>query len=274
MSRKLFCQISPFAYKISLIKCRALRHIKNLLSSRNVAKTKQELPLNFLVCSHKSLIRRTLGNVDLQLQNNKAVNLSIAAPKITNIIIKPRETFSFWALVGKCTEKKGYKEGLTISSGLPSSGIGGGLCQFTNLIHWLILHTPLDIVEHHHHDGIDMFPDFGRQVPFGVGTSIMYNYLDYRFKNNTDYNYQIITWVDDQYLCGELRADKKPVEKFHIKKENECFVKENEIVYRCGKIYRLCVDIRTGNLIKKELIKSNHAKVMYDSSELLIINKK
>ena len=24
--------------------------------------------------------------------------------------------------------------------------------KFTNLIHWMILHTPLDIVEHHHHD--------------------------------------------------------------------------------------------------------------------------
>jgi vancomycin resistance protein VanW len=30
--------------------------------------------------------------------------------------------------------------------------VGGGLCQFTNLLHWVALHSPLEIAEHHHHD--------------------------------------------------------------------------------------------------------------------------
>lgn len=273
MKRKLFCQLSPLAYKISVFKCQTVRRFKNLFSFGKTARQRQTEKLPFLICSHKSLIRRTLGNVNPQLQSNKAVNLAIAAPKVTGIIIKPQEEFSFWAAAGKCTVKKGYKEGLTISAGQPSTGIGGGMCQFTNLIHWLVLHTPLKITEHHHHDNIDMFPDFGRQVPFGVGTSIMFNYLDYRFKNKTDYTFQLITWVDDQYLCGEIRADKALSVKYHIKKENECFVKENGMVYRCGEIYRHCVDVRTGNLIKKELIKSNHARVMYDTSHLAVEDK-
>ncbi|MCV4732570.1 VanW family protein, partial [Escherichia coli] len=83
-------------------------------------------------------------------------------------------------------------EGLTIAGNEASKGIGGGLCQFTNLIHWMALHTELDIVEHHHHDRLDLFPDYGRQIPFGTGTSIMYNYLDYRLKNNTSITYQIV----------------------------------------------------------------------------------
>lgn len=107
----------------------------------------------------------------------------------------------------KPSKAKGYRTGLTIANETPSSGIGGGMCQMTNLIHWMILHTPLEIIEHHHHDGFDLFPDFNRQVPFGTGTSIVYNYLDYRFKNNTDQTFQLIIYVTDTHLCGELRAE-------------------------------------------------------------------
>ena len=37
-------------------------------------------------------------------------NLAISAPKITGILIKPGETFSLWKLVGRISEKYGYKE--------------------------------------------------------------------------------------------------------------------------------------------------------------------
>ena len=126
----------------------------------------------------------------MELQNNKAINLQLAAPKVSGIIINPGETFSFWKLVGNPSKRRGYQMGLTIVNGNTSKGIGGGMCQFTNLIHWMTLHTELDIIEHHHHDEYDLFPDFGRKVPFGTGTSIYYNYLDYRIQNNTNYKCQ------------------------------------------------------------------------------------
>ena len=272
MERKLFCEISPLTYKISMYKCITVRHIKNLLSKEKFAKTKQKELLPVVIYKHNSLIRRKLGNVDLQLQENKAVNLSIAAPKITNIIIKPGETFSLWYLVGKCGKRQGYKEGLTIDNNKPSKGIAGGMCQLSNLIHWMILHTELEITEHHHHDNLDLFPDFKRVIPFGTGTSIMYNYLDYRFKNTTDNTYQLIIYTTDEYLCGELRSNKEEKYSYHIHAEDVFFSRENGIVYRNGKVYRTKIDKTTGNTIKKELIRENHAKVCYDTSNLEIID--
>lgn len=244
--------------------------MKNLFMRGRLAYEKSEEILPVLICKHSSLIMRRLGNVDLTLQENKAVNLQIAAPKVSKILIKPNETFSFWKLVGNCSAKKGYKEGLTISGGKVSSGTGGGMCQFTNLIHWLVLHTPMEITEHHHHDGIDLFPDYGRQIPFGVGTSIMYNYLDYRFFNNTGATFQLITYTSEGHLHGEIRADRPLDRKFHIKCEDEHFVKENDTVYRKSKIYKECYDKSTGNLLSRELIKDNFARVMYDTSNLTI----
>ena len=271
--RKLFCEISPLTYKISVQKCILVRKIKNIISSNKFATSKKEDILPVTVYKHSSLIRRKLGNVDLQLQENKAVNLSIAAPKVNKTIINPGETFSFWQLVGNPSEKNGYKTGLTIAHGEPSKDIGGGMCQFTNLIHWMILHSPLEIVEHHHHDGVDLFPDFGRVVPFGTGTSILYNYKDYRFKNNTDQCFQLITYTDNEYLHGELRCEKPLNEAYHVKSENEYFSREDGVVYRNGEIYRTIVNKETGNIIERKLIKTNHAKVMYDTSNLVIIDK-
>lgn len=190
---------------------------------------KSETPLPMLIYNPHYLILRRLGNEDMELQENKAVNLSIAALTVNGIIINPGETFSFWRLVGYDSVKKGYKEGLTISNGKPSRGIGGGLCQFTDLIHWMVLHSELTIVEHHHHDSIDLFPDFKRQIPFGPSTSIVYNYLDYRFLNNSDRTYQILVWSDGEYLRGELRADKPQDKSYHIHSANEFFSKRTEL---------------------------------------------
>jgi vancomycin resistance protein VanW len=262
--RRLFCQISPTTYRISVSKSILLRDLKDTLSLRKFATTKMDVPLPVLIYENKSLMRRVLGNVDPALQENKVVNLRLSAPKVTNVVIYPGQVFSFWKLVGRCTEKEGYKKGLTIQSGELSEGIGGGMCQFTNLIHFIVLHSPMDIVEHHHHDELDLFPDFGRQIPFGTGTSIEYNYLDYRFKNNTDIIFQLITYVTDRYLCGELRADKPMDVRYHIRTENEHFSREGEAVYRNSLVFREQIDKKTGNLLLKQLIKKNHARVMYD----------
>ena len=270
MKRKLFCEISPLTYRISVYKCRLIRSLKNLFIRGKFAKTFSADPLPYLVYRHNSLIRRRLGNVDMRLQENKAVNLSLTVPKINGVLIRPGQIFSFWELVGKLTKQKGYKEGLTIANGKPSSDIGGGMCQFTNLIHWMVLHTPMTMIEHHHHDYIDLFPDFNRQIPFGTGTSIMYNYLDYRFLNSTDRTYQLLTYTTDEYLCGEIRASSMQPEKYHIFAEDEHFEKVGDDVFRCGKVYRSRIDRETGNQIEKTLLKNNCAKVMYDTGDLTI----
>lgn len=263
MSRKLFCQICPVTYKISVGKGIVVRRLQWLLKRNSYASTYTMDRLPVKIYNHKSLIRRKLGYVDMQLQENKATNLSLAAPHINGITIKKGETFSFWKLVGKCTKSKGYKEGLIIKSGEVSHGVGGGMCQFTNLIHWMVLHSPLTIIEHHHHNQIDMFPDFGRQVPFGTGTSVMYNYLDYQFINKTDQTFQLIVYSTDDYLCGELRSDKPIDHSYHVVEENSYFIKEQDGFYRNNEIYRKQIDKKTGQLVNKTLVVKNHAKVLY-----------
>ena len=100
-------------------------------------------------------------------------------------VVNPGEVFSFWRAVGNPTKRKGSEKGLVISRSGFVADYGGGLCQMANMIHWLVLNSPLTVTELHHHSDA-LFPDDRRRVPFGTGTSVCYNNIDYRFRNDTD----------------------------------------------------------------------------------------
>ena len=78
MKRKLFCEICPFTYRLSMEKEILKRHLKDFLHKTCFAQERTGDSLPVLVYQHKSLIRRRLGNVNMQLQENKATNLALA----------------------------------------------------------------------------------------------------------------------------------------------------------------------------------------------------
>ncbi len=261
--RRLFCEINPFFYWLSVKKETLKRHIKNFFSGDRLAKTRCRTNLPETVMTHSSVLVRRLHNVDLRLQENKVTNIQLACDRISGIVIHPCETFSFWKLVGKTTAKKGYKEGLIIKKNGISSGIGGGMCQMANMIHWLVLNSPLTVTELHHHSDA-LFPDERRKVPFGTGTSINYNNLDYRFKNNTDQRVQILVWCENGELKGELKSERPFPFTYKLVEKNHHFKKEAENFYRISQVYRYVYDRTTNREIEKQLILDNHSLVMYD----------
>ncbi len=262
--RKLFCELSPLCYKISVKKECLLRDIMDMKSNVHFASEINTVPFPVIVKSHTSSVLRKLEGVDMQLQQNKRTNLRLAGEKINGIVINPGETFSFWHLVGDPTAKRGYLDGLVISNGKLEKGIGGGLCQLANLIHWLVLNSPLTVTELVHHSDA-LFPDSGRRVPFGTGTSVFYKNVDYRFKNTTDRPVQLLVWLDENELCGELRAPTAFPYIYRITEENQGYIEEDGIFYRVSKVYRITLD-RERRIMRRELILDNHSKVMYDYS--------
>ena len=151
-----------------------------------------------------------------------------------------------------------------ISAGKLGKGIGGGLCQLANLIHWLILNSPLTVTELVHHSDA-LFPDSGRRVPFGTGTSVFYKNVDYRFMNTTDRTVQLLVWVDDKELCGELRAERGFPYIYRITEENQGYIEEDGVFYRVSRVYRVTLD-RDRRVMRRELVLDNHSRVMYDYS--------
>lgn len=264
--RKQFCEYGPICYDIARWKESRRKDFRDWKAGRKFAKKRDKENLEYIWKSDTKVLLRQLPGVDMQLQKNKVKNLQLASKKIDGIIIEPGEEFSFWNLVGLPTKRKGYLEGLVIKGVKLGQGTGGGLCQMGNMIHWLVLHTPLQVTELHHHSDA-LFPDVKRRVPFGTGTSICYKALDYRFKNTTNHRIQIRVWLDDTMLNGEIRSDVPLNERYKIVEEDNYYAQEeNGIFYRNSKVYRILIDKETKQEVKKELILKNHSQVMYDYS--------
>ena len=160
----------------------------------------------------------------MALQHNKVVNLRLASARTDGVVIRPGETFSFNKVVGNCTRRKGYVVGMRLSNGDASAGVGGGICQLANLLHWMFLHSPLTVVERSEHS-FDPFPDKNRVLPWGVGCSIVWNYVDLVVRNDTDTTFQVHTWLEEKHLRGELRADRPIEHSYKVEARDEEFVR-------------------------------------------------
>lgn len=262
-----FTEIHPILYHLRIKQKTLFRYLQNIRDRKKVARNRSKTSYPYTCKKHQSLLRRRLGDSDPRLQENKIVNLSIATNKIDGILIHPGEIFSFWELVGKTTKAKGYIEGMQLSQGEVKTGVGGGICQLANLLYWMVLHTPLTIIERHHHS-FDPFPDEGRVLPFGSGASVFYNFVDLRFLNNTKQSYQIRVWLTDQHLKGSIFSNEQVQYAYHIEERNHLFSKKKEKNYRQNEIWRKTIDKKTGNCINEALLIKNYAEVKYEISHV------
>ena len=262
---KRLSEMNPVFYALAEKKENIRKSLKDQFSTTKFAESLVEEGLPVVISSHESgLIKRGKG-IDVTLQENKAVNIRLACACLNGLLIRPGEVFSFWRLVGNPSPARGYKNGRVIIGNQLRPGPGGGLCNLANLIHWMVIHSPLEVVEFHNHSDA-LAPDEHGRVPFSAGTSVSYSFVDYRFRNNTDQDIQLLTWCDGDKLYGELRCTEGFPWFYRMVEEGHHFHKEGDKYYRISKIYKETTDRRTGEVIRKDLILDNHSEVMFDYS--------
>ena len=263
--KKLFCEISPLTYAISLQKEILKRHVKNLLGKERYASRREKERLPVVVFSTGgNMIKRGPG-IDERLQQNKADNIRLACSKIDGLVLEPGETFSFWRQVGKTSKRNGFSEGRVLINGRLVAGVGGGLCNLANTLNLLALHSPLTITEMHHHSDA-LAPDPGnKHVPYSAGTSVNYNFIDLRFRNDTDRPIQICTWCEGDNLNAALCTTEEFPYTYRLTEENHHFHQEDDgRFFRNSLIYRETIDKTTGQVVNRELNWKNHSEVMFD----------
>ncbi len=223
---------------------------------------KSHKQLEYIYFSHKTPLLRELKDVDMQYQYNKITNLKLAVEKIDSIVIKPGETFSYWKTIGKPTAQKGYVPGMVLYCGSYIYGIGGGLCQLSNLLYWMTLHTPLTVVERYRHS-FDVFPDSNRTQPFGSGATCVYPYRDLMIRNDTDEDFQLCIKVGKTELEGCWLSCFPPQYKYEIIEKKHMFQSEYWGGFsRHNELYRRKYTM-DGVFIEEEYVTENHALMMY-----------
>ncbi len=253
---------SNIRIKLGKIFYRYKRYIKWYFSNIQYSKTKQDNLLDNIIFNHKTPLYRKLKKVDLWLQQNKVQNLKIAIKSLDGIIINPGETLSYWKLIGKTSKRKGYKKAMVLFYGKIKAETGGGLCQLSNLIFWMALHSPLTIRERYRHS-YDVFPDSNRKQPFGSGATCVYNYRDLQLKNETNSKFQIKLAINDDFLTGQLLSNHKSINHYEVYEKNHKITLESWGGYlRYNTIFRKVFNIKN-ELIADEYLLENNALMMY-----------
>ncbi|NUR98607.1 MAG: VanW family protein [Kribbellaceae bacterium] len=260
--RKRWSERIRLLYPVAVRYHRAVKRIEWMRSSTPYAATRDAGELPVRIKRHKSLLLRQLGETEMWMQHNKVTNLKLACAQVDGLLIRPGETFSFNKVVGNATRRKGYAKGMRLSNGQAKPGIGGGICQLANLLHWMVLHSPLTVTQRSTHS-FDPFPDNGRVLPWGVGCSIVYNYVDLQFRNDTDQTFQLRVGVGERYLEGEILADVPAESSYRVFSRGERFLRVGADYFRRNEIWRTVIDRRTGTPVRDELIRENVALVKY-----------
>ena len=226
------------------------------------AKERRQDSLPYLQASHETPLLRQLRGEDMELQRNKVVNLRLAVEKLDGVLLRPGETLSYWRLIGKPSARRGYLPGMVLFLGRIGSDVGGGLCQLSNLIFWMTLHTDLTVVERYRHSH-DVFPDAHRSQPFGTGATCAYPHRDLMIRNDTRETYQLRLRVGEKNLEGEWLATAPPRHRFEIQERDARMDQAAWGGYvRHNAIWRRVFD-RDGRFLEDQPLFTNDAIMMY-----------
>ncbi len=172
----------------------------------------QKMGLNQLIAQFT-----TTHDADHINDENRNVNLRVAALKIDGLIIPPGGKFSFNKVVGPRTEQYGFKKAGVISQGRVIPGLGGGICQVSTTLYRAVLMSGMKVDERHNHsiyDGINY-------AERGFDAAVAWGYKDFRFTNNLDIPILIACSSGKGSVEIKIYAEKKPFDDIKLEARNE-----------------------------------------------------
>ncbi len=124
----------------------------------------------------------------------RTTNVRLAAAEINGAVLLPGEEFSFNDIVGERSESLGYQPAIVFANGEMVDGVGGGICQVSSTIYVAALTAELEITERYSHVFSVGY------VPLGQDATVQWGFLDFKFKNTTEYPIKIISEIIDDQL--------------------------------------------------------------------------
>ena len=261
MSRKRLTQAFPFLLPLRKWQRKKLFYLKMQLDRNTYAERTSENLLPNMVFETSSLMLNENSGFDMKYQFNKVHNLKLAAQTINKVVIEPKETFSFCQLVRWADRNEKYKDGLNFVDGKIVGSYGGGLCQLSNMLFWLFLHTPLTVVERHGH-AVESFPSTTEDLPCGTDATINEGWLDLKVCNETDNTFQIEISFDDKFMYGRILSQSPVNIDYSVYNSSVSYIKRNKKIYQRASVCRSETDKMTCRQTERELY-INECEIAY-----------
>lgn len=231
------------------------------LDKRRYAKEIRPEPLPYLQAKASSPLYNSDTGFDMKYQENKVFNLKLTAKELDGLLIRPGETFSFWKSIRHADRETPYREGLTVLNGQLVTTSGGGLCQMSNLLFELFLHSPFTIVERKGH-GKKEFPDPGTSLA-GTDATVSEGWIDLKVENRQQQEYQLKLDFDQERIYGFLMTGAEPETDYEILNRNVTYVRKEGKLYQMADVCRKIRDPRDHTEKGEEILYQNCCEIGY-----------
>jgi len=265
MLRKRVTQMFPFLLPLRQKQKKSFNYMKMYFDQNQYSNYKAKIQLHYKVFETASLMVNENSGFDMRYQLGKIHNLQLAAKTVEHIIIFPGETFSFWQLVRFADQCQPYKVGLTSMDGKIVGAYGGGLCQLSNMLFWMFLHTPLTIVERHGH-AIEAFPSTTQELPQGTDATVSEGWQDLKVKNNTREKYQIEISFDDIFMYGRILANHASTYSYEVFDQNISYLKKDDKVFQIVEVWQRVSETEK-DFTSEKLLYNNTCEISYHLPE-------
>lgn len=271
MSRKRITQIFPFLIPLRTWQRKKCFYLSMRFDKNRYAKTVTDTLLPHTLYETSSVLINENSGFDRQYQLNKIHNLKLAARTLNRVVIAPDEVFSFWQLVRQADKKEKYKDGLNFVNGKIVGSYGGGLCQLSNMLFMLFLHSPLTITERHGHTALS-FPSAEKEELCGTDATIHEGWLDLKVRNETDNTFQIVISFDEQHMYGRILSKAPTDMDYSIYNGSVSYTREAGCIYQNADICRLEKDRVTGEE-KRMTLYVNRCRIDYELPDSVSIKE-
>lgn len=132
-------------------------------------------------------------------------NMKLAASAINGEVIKPGAVFSFNTATGDTNlPQNGYRKAVAISGGKKVMEYGGGVCQVSSTLYGAAIRSNMAITNRSNHMWQSSY------VPVGLDATVSYPYLDFQFKNPTEYPVYIVAGMTGTKVTVTLYGYQSP----------------------------------------------------------------
>jgi len=129
-------------------------------------------------------VRDVLGAYNTNFRTSVAsriTNINVATDRINGTVLYPGDVFSVNETILYRNAENGYEKAGSYEGGQTVQSYGGGVCQVSTTLYNAIIRAELEIVERQNHSMTVAY------VPLAMDAAIAGDYLDFKFKNNTEY---------------------------------------------------------------------------------------
>lgn len=155
-----------------------------------------------------SVINKKISSYTTYFVNagNRGHNINLASSRLNNTILMPGEEFSYLKTVGPYGAANGYLPAPIYLNGTSATANGGGVCQLASTLYNAQLRAGLITTSRRGHTFAPTY------VPKGLDATVYSTTTDYKFKNNYEYPFYIVSYVKGNYLTVDIWSNESALD--------------------------------------------------------------